>query len=392
MKPATEKLVVALACAAALAAGTFPGSGRSPQALQAAMTTDGPNLTPGQQGSGSALAKRESMDPITAPGARMILLRRTLAACTTDALWQWLEEEPKDGANIRGVVAEELIDRIGWRAWEQALAISDPGLRERMGDSILYAFACRDPWKALAEWQQHRDIFQSKHAGVGVISQCILASAAISADKTIEMFQQIPLEESQEMMVVAFAKDFDFRKVLDHLVTDGKQPYTAIEDLVPAWAERSPVEAAEWLAAHPEYLEKEYRESEVSGTLRAIARAELDEASRRRALEALATLKPEALDQAWFLIGDGSDGKLTASVLQSADITGQRDEYLRSALQDTRTAGKIDPSWEQVPLAERQQVLALVEQEWAQSKPSPVDAKARARWVKMVKSAWGIAP
>ncbi|WP_265594010.1 hypothetical protein [Haloferula sp. BvORR071] len=323
---------------------------------------------------------------------RLVLLRRTLAACETQALWQWLEQNPEGKPEICSEVVKTLIDRLGWQAWSQALEVADPKVRERVSYRILYEFSLRDPWKAYEEWKAHRAEFPSPAWASGVISECSLAAASVSADKLIETFQQIPQDDSNEMMMVEFAKDFDFRKLLDYLANTEKLPYTETDDTLTAWAKRSPLEAAEWLAANPRYLEKEYHESEVSGTLRAIASAEMDDASRRQALDAISRVRPELVDQAWLAVAGSSEGKISAPALQTVDLAGRRGEYLFQVLEETRLDNKLDASWEQVSLPERQQVLAAVEHDWAEQNPSPLNAKIQARWSKMVRAAWGISP
>lgn len=393
MRASTEKIAFSTACAIALASGAFLGSGRLRPMIQTAWPMAGSEGSPRKRSALEALVEKSALKASVGSVPRAVLLRRTLSACETAALWQWLENDPEDvDGYIKFAVVQEIVDRLGWGAWQQAVGIGDPALRERLGSSILQEFARRDPWKAFSEWKKHREIFQNNQAGNGVIAACTSAAAAVSADRLIEMFQQIPLHESHEVMNVAFANDFDFRKVLDHLVTSGSQPFTVTGNLMPEWAKRSPVEAAEWLASHQDYLETEYREGEAGGTLRSIADAKMDETSRRRALDAMAGLKPEILDQAWRQVGESSDGKVSAQILASADLAGRREDYLRLVLMETRTEEHFDPSWKQVPLNERLQVLAAAEREWAEKEPLPVDAKARVRWEKRVKAAWGITP
>lgn len=387
MRASAQRALFIAACAVGLGTGIFFGSG------QRLLETSAPGQLP--HAGSSRLASPGSNGDLAPSGdslvSRELLLRRSLAACETAALWQWLEQDPERD-ETRLAVVKELVDRLGWGAWERALAIGDPKLRERLGDAVLYEHAQRDPWKAFVEWQKHCDIFQSKEAGTGVIAECTVAAAAISADKVIEMLQQITQEEPQYEMGVEYAKDFDFRKVLDFLVNAEKQPYTETGRLMSEWAKRAPVEAAEWLAAHPEYLANEYREGEFSETLRAIAETEMNDSVRREALDAMARLTSEDQQRAWQYLGGSTDGKIQTSVLQTADLAGRREEFLLAALRETRTYDELDDSWRQVPLAERAQILAKVEQEWDEKEHSPVDAKSHGHWSRMVKQAWGIAP
>ena len=385
MKSSGQRILFTAACLAAIGAGVFLRSGREAGGAVVEVPGNGPEAAATTAG-----AAGESK-VISATALREMMLRRSLAACETAALWKWLEADPQGDWDIRSAVIEELIDRLGWGAWEHALAIADPKARERVADSFISEFADRDPWKAYEEWQKHRDEFDPEW-GFGVIGHCTLAGAAVSADKLLDVFRQMTRPDSCDLMTVEYAKDFDFRKVADYLIGTDKQPYTLPQDLVREWAKREPEEAAAWLAAHPEYLAKDYRRRELQGTLKAIAETEMGEDSRRKALDAIGKADPEMLDRAWRYLGDGSDGKVSASILQSADFMGRREEYLRRALLDSRSAEKLDDSWDQVPLAERRQILAAAEQEWAQQRPTPVDAKARARWRKMVVAAWGIGP
>lgn len=387
MRASGQRALFIAACLVGLGTGVFLGSGQ--RLVDASVPGDLQDV-----GSARSASPGPSGDLVPASDStvgREVLLRRNLAACETTALWHWLEQDPERD-ETRLAVVRELVDRLGWAAWTHALAIGDRKLRERLGDAILYEQARRDPWKAFAEWQAHREIFLSKEAGAGVIAECTLAAAAISADKVIEMFQQISQEEPQFEMGVEYAKDFDFRKVLDFLVTAEKQPYTEIGRLMPEWAKRAPVEAAEWLADHPEYLAKEYYEGAAGETLRAIAETEMDDSTRQEALEAMAKLRPEDQQQAWQSLGESSDGKIQASVLQTAELGGQREEFLRAALEETRTFDEIDTSWQQVPLAERVEILDKLQQEWAETERSAVDAKSQAHWLRVVKKSWGITP
>ncbi|WP_367873956.1 hypothetical protein [Luteolibacter sp. Populi] len=386
MKPSGERILFAAACLAALGAGVFLRTGREAGRAVVAVLNNSPEAAV----TTTARAAGESK-VISATALREMMLRRSLAACETAALWKWLEADPQGDWDIRRAVIEELIDRLGWGAWGHALAIADPKARESLADSFISQFAGRDPWKAYEEWKKHRGEFDPEW-GVGVIGYCTLAGAAVSADKLLDVFRQVTRPDSCDGMKVEYAKDFDFRKVVDYIVGTDKQPYAFPQDLVREWAKREPEEAAAWLAAHPEYLAKDYRAGELRETLKAIAETEMGEESRRKALDAIGKADPEMLDRAWAYLGNGSGGKVSASILESADFMGRRDEYLRRVLLDSRSVEKLDDSWTLVPLAERREILRAAEVEWAEQRPTPVDAKARARWRKMVTGAWGIGP
>jgi hypothetical protein len=388
VRAAYRKVLFAAACVAGLAGGVFMGRGQgvgkpAPTAVSGSRLQTSPPPMPGAAG---------ETEVGSTPDTRKLMLRRTLAACETTALWEWLAANPQGDGSIRYEVLSELIDRLGWRAWDHALAEEDPKTREHVAERILWKLAQQDPWKAYAEWQAHRADFENPEWGVQVIAECTLAASATSADKLLEMFQHFPKEEAGEIMVVEFAKDFDFRKVLDQLMTTEMRPNTLVQDLAGTWAERSPQEAAAWLGKHPGYFDEDYHEGEAHAILRAIAQAEMSDESRREALGTLANLSEEARDSAWQRLAEDNDGKVSAAFLHSADLAGRREDYLRQTLLDTRTAEELDESWNLVPLAERRQILAAAEQEWAEKRPTPVDAKSRAHWRQMVTTAWGISP
>lgn len=182
------------------------------------------------------------------PADRKLVLQRSIAACDTEALWEWLATLPKGQELARDLVLNELIDRLGWGAWQHVLGLESGKARDLVGESILMCLAERDPWKAYEEWQQHRGEFEHKIWGFGVIAECTEAAAAMSADQVLKVFGSIPREEADELMFVEYAPDFDFRKVLDHLVAGGPQPFTMTEDLLSSWAGRQPEEAAARLA------------------------------------------------------------------------------------------------------------------------------------------------
>ncbi|MCW1916306.1 hypothetical protein OJ996_22140 [Luteolibacter sp. GHJ8] len=384
------------ACVLAIAVGAMLGGARVKAPEKQAAAKSGER---GHGGGAKDLLERvnaSAQDAALTPGGyaeRMLMLRRTLASCETEALWELLEYgttlEKRPEWDVTFALINELIDRQGWGAWERVLRV-ESGARQRVAGMVLYQFSRRDPWKAYEEWQQHRAEFDSATWGDAVISEVSLAAAKTSADKLVEVFRQIPQVESNEMMSMEFAPDFDFRKLLDHLAGDNYQPYTASENTLGVWAERSPLEAAEWLVAHPNYLDREYREGELQRTLEGVAKGEMDEEARREAFELLARVKPEEQKHAWEAMWEESEGKISADYLRAADLTGRREDYLRIALYETRGAEELDPSWAQVPLAERQEILATVERQWAEKHPTVVEAKARERWGRMVRQAWGM--
>ncbi len=381
MNPAVRKFAFPGVCAGALAAGFVLGSQKSERHASIERTPD--HARP-------ARLSHSGHKSDTEPVSKSLMLRRTVARCDTDALWAWLEAGDTDCHDIEHAVVVELIDRLGWSALDRAFAFRDEETRERLSGLVLSVLAERDPWKALEEYQDHRGEFENPLWGEGVISQCTIAAAATSADKLIDIFRQMTREDSELLMTVPFSRNFDFGKVLDHLFATEAPPRIAIENLMPAWAERSPEDAANWLVTHPGYLDKEYQNHAAAAALKAMATADMEDGKRIKALEAMSSLPGKFLTDAWAGIASDSEGKITASVLQSADQMGVRESYLSGALLSTRGLDEIDPTWELVPLEERLEILERVDRQWAEETRTPVEVKARERWMKMVGTAWGM--
>jgi hypothetical protein len=321
---------------------------------------------------------------------RRLILKRSIAACDTEALWNWLAGMPDVRIEAWGLVQDELIDRLGWGAWERARGMEPGKARDHVGEMLLMKLAERDPWKALEEWQKHHAEFDHKIWGFGVISECSKAAAGMSADQLLKVFASIPQKEANELMFVEYAPDFDFRKVLDHMASGGPQPYTMTEDMLPTWAKRDPEAAAEWLVAHPEYLQVEYQQTEAGETLSTLARMPMDDATRARVIEMAEGMPEEMVDLTWKNLASGTAGKLSPEILKSADLTGRREFYLEGALWDTRGLESMDESWSALPLEERRALFEQADQRWAREGSSPVETKARASWRSMVEEAWGI--
>lgn len=322
--------------------------------------------------------------------ARKEVLQRSISACETEALWQWLASQPKNQELARDLVLNELIDRLGWGAWEDVRGWEAGSSRDLVGESILMRLAERDPWKAYEEWQQHRGEFEHGIWGFGVVAECTKAAAEMSADQVLKVFGSIPRQEANESMYVEYAADFDFRKVLDHLATGGPQPFTMTEDLLSSWAGREPEEAAAWLGSHPEYLEHEYQASEAGEMLSNLAKMKMSAEMRERVLQHFSGLPQELVDRAWLNISTGTRGTLSEETLSSANLMGKRDVYLENALLDTRALEALDDSWDAVPLPERRGLLDKVEQRWVKQRNSAVETKARNSWREMVEREWGI--
>jgi len=314
-------------------------------------------------------------------------LRAILARCETEILWDWLKANParEDGDFL--MVLQELVDRLGWQAFDHALAMDDEELRSLLSGKILGLFALKDPWRAFESFKEHRGEFTDPEWGRFALEGCVFAAAGFSADKMLEVFAEMPSEESKVFMVAGYGGDFDFRKVLDYLVSTDKPPTSVPENLISEWAESSPVEASEWLAAHPEYLDHEIIGYRGRVLLESIAACPVAE-DRERALEAASALPASFLDQAWSELGDQQDGKLAPDLLAAADHLGRREEFLASALLATNTSEKLDVSWLAIPAAERMSILQAAEDKWMHQVDTPFSRRAREGWRQMVLDGW----
>lgn len=383
-KIAGFRILYAGACMACLAAGLYLGRGREVLREEARAVETSPRRVAdaGSEGLTAVAGVKEVPD-------RMLMLKRGVAACETDALWRWLAD-PESAVEARDLVLNELIDRLGWGAWDHARGMEAGKMKDRIGERILMALAERDPWKALEEWQQHHGEFEHRIWGFGVISVCSEAAAGMSAEQLLKVFDSITQEEASELMMVKYAEDFDFRKVLDHMADGGAQPYTMTQDLLSTWAGRDAAEAAAWLAAHPEYLEIEYQRDEAGDTIEKIAGMEMSPEMRAKVLGDLGKLPREVIEQTWRNIATGTEGKLSPALLESAELMGQREAYLEGSLFDTWALEELDDSWETVPFPERRELLDKVEARRASKANTPVETKARAVWREMVEREWGM--
>ncbi|QJE94400.1 hypothetical protein [Luteolibacter luteus] len=374
------------ACVACLAAGYSLGHRGEPAAAAPGVVAKSGSRGKASGGSWTPADISAAKDEAD----RKLILKRSIAASDTEALWRWLASMPNVRIEAWGLVQDELIDRLGWGAWERARGMEAGKARDHVGEMLLMKLAEQDPWKALEEWQKHRSEFDHKIWGFGVISECSKAAAGISADQLLKVFASIPQKEANELMFVDYAPDFDFRKVLDHMASGGPQPYTMTEDMLPTWAKRDPEAAAEWLVAHPEYLQVEYQQTEAGETLGTLAKVPMDDATRARVLQMVEGMPEEMIDRTWKNLSSGTSGKLSPDILKSADLMDRRGFYLENVLWETRGLESIDESWSTLPLVERRELLDQADQRWAREGSSPVETKARASWRDMVEKAWGI--
>ncbi|QJE94388.1 hypothetical protein [Luteolibacter luteus] len=314
-------------------------------------------------------------------------LRSILVRCETKALWDWLSANATLENHDFAMVLEVLTDRLGWQAFDQALAIQDEKLRSLLSERILGLFALKDPWKAFELFKRHRGEFADPEWGRPALEGCVFAAAGFSADKMIEIFGEMPSKESRVFLVAAYSGDFNFRKALDFLVTTETPPTSIPENLLYEWSKRSPVESSEWLAAHPEYLNNELMERQGRLLLENIAACP-DARDREQALEAAGALPAVFLDQAWSDIGGLQGGKLAPELLSAADRLGRREEFLAAALLGTNTSEKLDASWNSIPVAERTSILRAAEDKWMHQVDTPFSRRAREAWRQMVLDGW----
>ena len=296
---------------------------------------------------------------------------------------------------VRTAVAVELVDRLGWEAWRQVLAISDPALRDKLSRELLCVFSERDPWKAYEEWKLHRDKFEDPEWGAAAYDGALRAAATMSAGKLVEILAEVPTmkgEDSQWLLSPEYPQGFEFKEVLEHLIQAPEQPVLVSDGLLREWSKQSPAEVAEWLAANPKALETEYLLDEAVASFGDVFASELPEGDLEAVLDSLAGLPAGFIDEVWKSAVGSAEGKLSSSTLAAADRMAKRDTYLVGSLLETRHQEDMDPSWNLLPSEERQRVLNLAEQRWAAEEPSIVQARARARWRKRVTEAWEAAP
>lgn len=292
-------------------------------------------------------------------------------------------------------VAAELVDRMGWQAWQQVLAIPDPALREKLSRELLCVFSERDPWKAYEEWKLQRDKFEDPEWGAAAYNGALRAAATLSAGKLVEILAEVPPmkgDKSQWLLSPEYPPGFDFKEVLEYLIQAPEQPVLVSDGLLQEWSRQSPVEVARWLAANPQALETEYLLDEATNSFGEMIASGSHETDFDAILDSLADLPAGFIDGVWDTAVISAEGKLNPSTLAAADRMSKRDTYLVGSLLETRYQQELDPSWQLLPSEERQRVLNLAEQRWAAEEPSIVQARARDRWRKRVTAAWEAAP
>lgn len=373
-------------CAIAIIAGAMFGLGSRPPGAR--VSSDHSSRLESVQHAEATVREVEARD-------RSVLLRRTVARGATADLWSWLEGNTNEDHEIRMAVAAELVDRLGWQAWQQVLAISDPALREKLSRELLCVFSERDPWKAYEEWKLHRDKFKDPEWGAAAYDGALRAAATLSAGKLVEILAEVPTmkgRKSQWLLSPEYPRGFDFKEVLEYLIQAPDQPVLVTDGLLQEWSKQSPAEVAQWLAANPQALETEYLLDEATNSFGEMIASESHEKDFDAILDSLGGLPAEFIDDVWDTAVISAEGKLNPSTLAAADRMSKRDSYLVGSLLETRYQQEIDPSWTLLPSEERRRVLNLAEQRWAAEEPSVVQARARDRWRERVTAAWETEP
>lgn len=373
-------------CATAIFAGALLGFWSRPPVAR--LTADHASRPEPVQHAEATARQVETVD-------RSVLLRRTVARGATSDLWSWLENSKSEKYEFREAIACELVDRLGWQAWQQVLANPDPTLRDELSRELLCVFSERDPWKAYEEWKLHRDKFEDPEWGAAAYDGALRAAATLSAGKLVEILAEVPTrkgEDSQWLLSPEYPKGFDFKEVLEYLIQAPEQPVLVSDGLLREWSKQSPAEVAQWLAANPKALETEYLLDEATGSFGEMIASGSSEKDFEAVLDSLAGLPADFVDDVWKSTVDSAEGKLNPSTLAAADRMAKRDNYLVGSLLETRYEQEIDPSWSLLSSEERQRVLNLAEQRWAAEEPSVVQDRARARWRKRVTAAWETAP
>lgn len=367
----------AAACGIALLAGI------SLRALQSRGPRADPAPTAKTEAPGETLRKAAATAGPGSPSNAKLLMQRAVASCDDDSLWEFAQTISQE-SDLQSAVVREIIDRMGWGAWDKALAMAEGPGQSRLMSSLLSALSDRDPWKAYAEWMQHRPEILEGDWGHSIAYPVIKAACAISGERLIELLKEIPADYWIGVRA-EFAADFDFRAVMDY-VNARESACCMPDELLLEWARRSPAEAATWWKEHPEYLAGR---EEWPRIYTAIASADLDPAERGALLIAIETSQATEGDRAWEKIGAASQGKIDPTLLESARWDSSAEEYLRTALFKTRELETLDDSWRQVPPEERARARAAVEEKWASEQPGAIHDRARERWGRMLDEAWG---
>jgi hypothetical protein len=368
MKPTLSNPWWWAACLASVAAGVWIGSFDS-------TTTDYVI----EDASKQPLSRSVAMDDSGS------VTRRILDRFDTDSLFKSLLEP----GGVRDEVVKSLINREGWKAWPKVLAIEDPRLREKISASFLALYAQRDPWEAFAQWKKHRHDFPSDDWGTHAMMIITGTAAQTSAASLIEVFEGSPSDEGDIGISSAFADDLDFARVMDYIASSNSGRQVDVLNLLPAWAERSPLQAAKWIETHPDFVRD--RASNSISALRQVVAADFQLSERAQALEALYALPSPIVNGVWAEVIESSAGIPQHSLLESATMMGRREDYLTAVLLEARRQGSLDQSWNIITPEERASIVEAADAAW-DAGSSPVEMKSKERWRKMIEDAWETAP
>jgi hypothetical protein len=181
---------------------------------------------------------------------------------------------------------------------------------------------------------------------------------------------------------------FDFQPVVDYLILESKDHFIDPQDVLGAWGDQRPYEAATWYATRPNCNLVMSREQKDELYL-AVAGSDLPPDQMKEALTGLAGVSPELEEEGWKHIGAESKGQVDSALLASAGLVGRRDEYLHRVLSRTRFHEELDSSWLDLPLEDRMKAKAAVETAWEKELPGASHDLARERWRKRLAEAWG---
>ena len=341
---------------------------------------------PSPAAAGDALLDKADSWKAGLPSNKKVALRRAIAKCDDESLWE-CAAEPSDELETFEAVRHELIDRLGWGAWQHVLDMEPGPNRNMLARWFLDDFSERDPWKAYEMWQAAAGKFEGDGWEDSAFYSFSQAATAISAGKLVEVMRSMrrDTDHFRHEVEVKFPAGFEFREVMDYLVSGEERPALVPEKVVVEWARRSPQEAVEWLSANPgfEVPKEERREIYAS-----VAASDLDAAQMTQVLGQLAATMPDLVEPAWVGIGGKSRGVVDPSLLQTASLLGRRESYLSSVLFSAISHDAVDASWQELPLDERMSIMDKVEEQWTLKRSSPVDERARERWRRMLTEAW----
>lgn len=377
--PPAARIILVAACAASLALGiSLRAKLRDEDAAKDAAASP---VATGRDLLGKADSWKAGL-PSNKKGA----LRRAIAKCDDQSLWE-CAAEPSDELETFEAVRHELIDRLGWGAWQHVLDMEPGPNRNMLARWFLDDFSERDPWKAYEVWQAAAGKFERDGWEDSAFYSFSQAATAISAGKLVEVMRSMrrDTDHFRHEVEVKFPAGFEFREVMDYLVSGEERPALVPEKLMVEWAHRSPQDAVEWLSANPGFEVSKEERREIYAN---VAASDLDATRMAQVLGQLAATMPDLVEEAWTEIGGDSRGVVNPSILHTASLLGRRESYLSSVLFSGISHDAVDPSWQELPLGERMSIMGKVEVEWALKRPSPLDERARERWRRLLAETW----